>query len=225
MAAVVGCSASGAQTASAYRGAGGVAASEPDAGVAGNSGASASGGASGSGGTIGAVVSGGSGAVDAGRPFDPSATFDWPEAVEAGTCQAGTYSGSYDCTVDYSGIIFPIAGKVSFMLTPSANGEFLEIKDGKLFADVQGGVTLNADLAGRLDCLTNKFDATIQNGTYTVTFLGVPINNQPFAGDLSGVLDRLTSTLSGQWHLVSVTPLPGGAMPSCVGPWNVVLQP
>lgn len=216
-----GCSNGEAANTSSYGGAGGATSDVPDTGVSG------SGSGSGGGGVGGVFGSGGTGAIvpDAGRPYDPDAGFDWPEAVDAGKCQAGTYNGTYDCTVDYGGIIFPINGQVSFVLTPSANGEFLEIKDGKLVADVVSPqVTLNGDLVGKLECLTNRFDATIQNGTYTFSFLGLPVPN-PFNGNLSGVLDRLTATMTGQWYLASGAPTLGGPAPSCNGPWRVTLQP
>jgi hypothetical protein len=208
------CSAGSAGPAASYGGAAGEPSGAPDTGVSG-SGPIGAGGASGAGGGV---------KPDAGRPYDPDAGFDWPEAVDAGKCQAGTYSGSYDCTVDFNGIVFPITGQVSFELSPSANGEFLEIKDGKLVADVQGQVSLAGDLVGKLECLTNRFQATIKNGTYTFSFLGLPVPN-PFGGDLSGTLDRLTSTMTGQWNLASQAPVLGGQPPKCSGPWRVTLQP
>jgi hypothetical protein len=71
--------------------------------------------------------------------------------------------------------------------------------------------------------LTNKFAGTIQNGSYTFSFLGLPLPN-PFDGNLDGALDRLTSTMTGQWQLASQAPL-GVAAPKCSGPWRVTLQP
>jgi hypothetical protein len=206
----------------AYGGAGGATSGPPDTGVSGTG--SGGGGSGGAGGVLGAGGSGGAVAPDAGRPYDPDAGFDWPEAVDAGKCQAGTYSGTYECSVDYGGFIFPITGKVNFVLTPSASGEFLEIKDGKLNADVvEFQVTMTGDIVGKLECLTNQFAATIQNGSYTFSFLGLPLPN-PFDGNLDGVLDRLTSTMTGQWQLASQAPL-GVAAPKCSGPWRVTLQP
>jgi hypothetical protein len=217
-----GCSAGEATNRSGYGGAGGATSGPPDAGFSGT-GAGGSG-PGGAGGGLGAGGNGGTVTRDAARPYDPDAGFDWPEAVDAGKCQAGTYSGTYECTVNYGGITFPITGQVSFALQPSASGEFLEIKDGKLNAAVtEFQVTMTGDLVGKLDCLTNQFAATIQNGSYTFSFLGLPLPN-PFDGDLSGVLDRLTSTMTGQWSLMSRAPL-GVAAPGCAGPWRVTLQP
>jgi hypothetical protein len=214
---LAGCSAGEATPQSAYGGTGGASSEPLDAGFsgtgAGGSGAGGAGGASGAGGTV---------TPDAGRPYDPDAGFDWPEAVDAGKCRAGTYSGTYECMVDYGGAMIPITGQVSFALEPSTNGEFLEIKDGKLVANVvEFGVTMTGDIVGKLECLTNQFSATIQNGSYAFNLLPLP---NPFEGNLSGVLDRLTSTMTGQWHLMGTAPL-GFAAPQCAGPWRVTLQP
>jgi hypothetical protein len=81
---------------------------------------------------------------------------------------------------------------------------------------VEYGVTMTGDLAGKLECLTNQFAAQIQNGSYTFNLFPLP---NPFAGDLSGTLDSLTSTMSGQWNLMGQAP-PGFTGPSCTGPWR-----
>jgi hypothetical protein len=220
-----GCSADGEAFPPTYSGAGGGTSSPPDAGGSGygGSGPGGAGGAVGASGSAGAGGSAGTGTPDAGRPYDPDAGFNWPEAVgDGGKCQAGTYSGSYECQVTYNGFMFPITGQVSFKLEPSASGEFLEIKDGKLNASVvEFGVTMTGDLVGKLECLTNGFTAQIQNGNYTFNIFPLP---NPFLGDLSGTLDRLTSTMTGQWNLVGQAP-PGFVGPACTGPWRVTLQP
>jgi hypothetical protein len=150
LALAAGCSSGETTSWSSYGGATGL----PDAGVsgAGGSAAGGSGGALGASGSAGAGGSAGTGIPDAGRPYDPDAGFDWPEAVDAGKCQAGTYSGTYECQVNAAGFMFPVTGQVSFKLEPSASGEFLEIKDGKLNADVvEFGVTMTGDLVGKLE--------------------------------------------------------------------------
>jgi hypothetical protein len=219
-----GCSGGGGTAASSYGGASGATSGPSDSGVSGygGSGPGGAGGALGASGSAGAGGSAGSGVPDAARPYDPDAGFDWPEAVDGGKCQAGTYSGTYECQVTAGGFMFPITGQVSFKLEPSASGEFLEIKDGKLNASVvEFGVTMTGDLVGKLECLTNKFTAAIQNGNYTFNLFPLP---NPFLGDLSGSLDRLTSTMTGQWNLMGQAP-PGFTGPACTGPWRVTLQP
>ena len=210
---VAACSAGGEGSPPSY-GSGGATSGSPHAGVSGTGGS----GPGGAGGAVGAGASAGTGTPDAGRSYDPDAGFDWPEAVDGGKCQAGTYSGTYECQVNSGGLMFPITGQVSFKLEPSASGEFLEIKDGKLNASVvEFGVTMTGDLVGKLECLTNQFTATIQNGNYTFNLFPLP---NPFSGDLTGTLDRLTSTMSGQWKLMGQSP-----PSSCTGPWRVTLQP
>jgi hypothetical protein len=221
LAIAVGCSSSGATNQSGYGGAGGATSEPPDAGFSGT-GAGGSG-LGGAGGVLGgAGGSGGTVPPDAPPPYDPDAGFIWPEAEDAGKCQAGTYSGTYECQVVYGAQTFPITGQVSFALQPSASGEFLEIKDGKLNANVvEFGVTMTGDLVGKLECLTNQFSATIQNGNYTFALFPLP---NPFDGTLAGALDRLTATMTGQWFLMGQAPV-GFAAPACSGPWRVTRQP
>ena len=80
---------------------------------------------------------------------------------------------------------------------------------------------MTGDLAGKLECLTNQFMATIQNGNYTFDLFPLP---NPFLGDLSGTLDRLTSTMAGQWNLMAQAAPPAMGI-GCTGPWRVTLQP
>jgi hypothetical protein len=215
---IAGCSGGEETSRSSYGGAGGATSDPADTGVSGSGGS----GQSAAGGALGEAGSAGTGTPDAGRPYDPDAGFDWPEAVDGGKCQAGTYSGTYECQVNAGGFMFPVTGQVSFKLEPSASGEFLEIEDGKLNANVvEFGVTMTGDLAGKLECLTNRFTAQIQNGNYTINIFPLP---NPFLGDLTGTLDRLTSTMSGQWNLMAQAP-PGFMGPGCTGPWRVTLQP
>jgi hypothetical protein len=61
----------------------------------------------------------------------------------------------------------------------------------------------------------------IYQPSYTINLFPLP---NPFLGDLSGALDRLTSTMSGQWNLMAQAP-PALMGPACTGPWRVTLQP
>lgn len=148
----------------------------------------------------------------------------------AGKCLPGTYTGTFSCTVDMGfGIKTEYTGPVSFVLTSSPSGEFLEISNGTL-GGTGNGIPFMADLNGKLDCTTNEFSATTANGTYIIL-----IFSGQFSGSLDGRLDRLTQTLAGMWTLV---PLLGGtatggasgaggaaAQPfTCPGTWSVVRQ-
>jgi hypothetical protein len=150
--------------------------------------------------------------------IDPDIAFDWPEAVEqAGPCEPGTYSGTFECDMPVQGATIEFTGPVEFTLEPSANGEFLEIRDGHLTAAIiNGTIPMQGDLEGRLDCSTNGFTATIIDGTYTVfIFMG------PFEGSMTGTLDRSTNTLSGIWSLNDAN----NPMTGCTGPWTAVKEP
>lgn len=203
-------------------------------GSAGGSGPGGSGGAALPTGTAGAGgapdqaggATGGSGPVsvsnvDASVPYDPSVQFDWPETMaQAGSCEPGTYTGQFTCELSFIPGLPPtqVTGPVTFTLQPSANGEFLEIKNGRLDATANGTIAFGCDLVGKLDCATRTFTASAQNGTYgTAPFGGT------FFGDMSGVLDGVTHTLSGQWALTAGTMAMPQAAP-CKGPWSAVKQ-
>jgi hypothetical protein len=170
-----------------------------------------------------------------GYPYDPSVTFDWPATMPmAGKCQAGTYSGQFSCDVD-EGFFGKVTytGPVSFTLTASPTGEFLEITNGML-QGTGNGIPFMGDLVGKLDCNTNAFTARTSNGTATILFFPTPIG-----GNLDGHLDRLTQTLAGTWTLgpdygaggsagaagASGAAGAGAAMAfGCTGTWSVVRQ-
>ena len=193
------------------------------AGAGGNLGAG--GGSAGAGGDPGAggvAPSGGGGIASGvgGSVYDPNVTFDWPQTTPpAGSCEAGTYQGTFTCDVT----LFPglppgqVAGPLTFALTPSANGEFLEINNGRMDANAVG-TPFGADLSGKLDCSTRTFHADTLIGSYgTAPFLG------QFFGSLDGTLNGLTNTLSGTWHLAGGTmAMPTGI--SCQGTWSSVRQ-
>jgi hypothetical protein len=217
---------SGGGGASTPFGAGGVAPAGSGGSAAGAGGAAAAatggdpgagtGGVSGAAGTL--VVS----AVDASVAYDPSVKFDWPESdAAAGKCEPGKYVGQFTCSLEFIPGFPPgqVTGPVTFTLEPSANGEFLEIKNGRLDATANGTYPFGCDLVGTLDCSTFSFQATAQNGTY-----GTPPFGGTFFGDMSGSLDPLTSTLSGNWALTAGTMAAPQANP-CKGPWTAVRQP
>lgn len=115
--------------------------------------------------TGGAAPAGGTG----GLPGSRAGTFDWPEATQPeGSCEAGIYEGTFTCDVTFLPGFppSPITGPLKFELTPSANGEFLEIADGRMDAVAVGSVPFGSELNGKLDCSTRGFHADTVNGTY-----------------------------------------------------------
>ena len=156
-----------------------------------------------------------------GLPVDRTGAFDWPEATPSeGACEAGVYEGTFTCDVTFFPGLPPgqITGPLKFALTPSANGEFLEIKDGRMDAVAVDSVPFGSELSGKLDCNTKGFHADTVNGTYgTAPFLG------QFFGSLDGTLNSVTNTLSGTWTLTSGTKeMP--QLTSCTGTWTSVKQ-
>jgi hypothetical protein len=183
--------------------------------------------ARGAGGTLTPIMTSGT----AGYPYDPGVTFDWPSTMPmAGKCQPGTYSGQFSCDVD-EGLFGKVnfTGPVSFTLTASPAGEFLEITNGMLVGN-GNGIPFMGDLVGKLDCNTNAFTATTSNGTATILIFPTPVG-----GTLEGHLDRLTQTLAGTWTLGPDSSAfgSGGAAGAggaaavafgCTGTWSVVRQ-
>jgi hypothetical protein len=160
-------------------------------------------------------------------PPDPKITFDWMETPPGGQgtddCKAGTYTGSFTCTYQLDpndpSTAMDISGPVVFTLTKSQNGEFLEISNGTLHGLAADVFDFTSELSGMLDCSTNAFDASAQNGMYGFGDVNaLPVGT--FTGMLSGMLDPASATLMGTWSLtaseVGIT---------CTGPWTAMFTP
>jgi hypothetical protein len=79
------------------------------------------------------------------------------------------------------------------------------------------GFLFAGDIAGSLDCRTNDFHATIQNGLFASEVAPVPF---AFEGQIDGTLDQAARSMAGSWSFTS--PDFGG---SCIGTWGAELQP
>jgi len=140
--------------------------------------------------------------------------FDWQEtSAAAGPCQAGEYVGTFECQFE-SMPVMPM-GPVTMRLEASADGEFLEVRDGIIDAQTMGPM-LHADLEGQLDCTNRRFEARMLNGMAAI-IPGLPFNT--FEGTLSGDYEPTTATITGEWHIVTSQ----GWM--CPGTWSVALTP
>ena len=148
----------------------------------------------------------------------------------AGKCRPGTYQGQFTCDVATLLGKLTFSGPVSFTLAASPSGEFLEISNGTLQANANGGIPIMADLSGKLDCSTNELHASTMNGMATILIFA-----QTFFGVLDGHLDRLTETLTGTWTLTPELGAPGsggasgaggaaGLTYGCMGTWSVARQ-
>jgi hypothetical protein len=163
----------------------------------------------------------------AGYPYDTSIHFDWPQTTPmAGQCRPGTYSGTFQCSLG-NALAPSFSGPVTFTLSESPSGEFLEISNGTLQLMANGAITSMSDLTGRLDCNTNEFHANVENGMTNILFFS------KFVGRLDGRLDRLTETLTGTWTLAAdLGNFPNGTVPDsgttplfgCTGTWSVTRQ-
>jgi hypothetical protein len=206
--------------------------SSGSAGLGGSGGSSATGGSGGGGGSGGVGGSGGmagvAGTNSGGRggtspPLrDASAdiTFDWPEGTTGkNPCKAGVYQGNFSCTYspgDAGVGLFPVSGPISLKMVQSQNGEFLEVREGLLDGTANLFFTFRADISGKLDCKTQRFEGKLERGTYS----GFLIINGTFQGPLSSDYDRIASQFSnGAWSLV-VDMGNGG----CNGNWSAAYQ-
>ncbi len=186
-----------------------------------------------------AAVSGGSGATinapiaDSGAPtpkyapragLDKTAEFTWTQSLPGqGTCKAGKYTGTFNCTYipkggSADGGSTDVSGPITMTLQKSMNGEFLEVANGDLNGFAVGIVSFIAQLVGKLDCTTQKFQATALNGAYGLFDAKVlPLGT--LDGTLDGTFDNQALTLSGIWALTEAS---GG---TCTGPWTASYTP
>jgi hypothetical protein len=183
-----------------------------------NGGNGGSSGAGGSGGNAGAGggATGGSGGTTSPPLRDASSdiTFDWPEDAGKNPCKAGVYQGSFQCTYqtgDAGFGSFPVSGPISMKMVQSQQGEFLEVREGLLDGTANLFFTFRADISGRLNCRTSKFDGQLEHGVYS----GFLVVNGTFQGPLSSDYDRAASQFSnGVWTLA--VDMGGG----CNGSWS-----
>jgi hypothetical protein len=183
----------------------------------GNTGGATSGGSGGVGGAAG-TSSGGSGGTSTPpvRDASPDVGFDWPEGdASKNPCKPGVYQGNFACTYspgDAGMGLFPVAGPISLKLVQSQQGEFLEVREGLLDGTANLFFVFRANISGKLDCRTSRFDGKLENGTYS----GFLIINGTFQGPLSSDYDRIASQFSnGVWSL-AVDMGNGG----CNGTWT-----
>ena len=159
-------------------------------------------------------------------PADPKITFDWPESQPNKlSCEPGEYVGKFSClfTLDNEwgqlfGGMAQLEGEVRLTLVRSMSGEFLEIANGQFEALASSVIGARAMLVGKLDCRTQRFEASLMNGLWA---FGDPTNplfpGGMLEGDIMGMYqDR---KLSGEWTLGD--PLQG----DCVGTWMASLNP
>jgi len=155
-------------------------------------------------------------------PADPSITFEWSESQPVGTaCEPGEYTGTFTCTMTLQdelaqllGVMFELNGPMRLTLERSMNGEFLEIKDGQFDAVVEELIGAHASLTGKLDCRTNRFEAQLFDGVWTVGDPAMPLfPGGALEGTLAGTYQD--NALAGTWSISDP------ALGACVGTWDV----
>jgi hypothetical protein len=147
----------------------------------------------------------------------PDIIFGWPETVPGLKCKAGHYHGSFTGTYASSATIIPlpipVAGDIDLTLVQTANGEVLEITNGKLSGLADLIFPFSADLIGKLDCKTSKLDpaTALKNGNYII--LGI---NFAFEGPFLGDYDKVAAAfVNGTWDVKEPNPIYGGT-----GEWS-----
>jgi len=158
----------------------------------------ASGGLSGAGGS----ASGGSGTTGgitgaAPEKLRSDVAFDWPQTLPGGGCDAGVYTGSFECMLGF----FPLQGSMSFILDTSNESGVLEISQGEIVGLDAGGVELmRGNLVGTVRCDTETFDASSVDGRSLPTIPLIPIPAfDAFDATFDGDFDTDTSVISGAW--------------------------
>jgi len=186
-------------------------------------------------GAAGAGAAGGAplaGTPSSGPAADPAANrsavrFDWERTTPTdGSCEAGHYEGTFTGWYGPSIIVvadlkvipvFPIdlpdSPGLAFDLTREGSGEIFSVSNGKMNGNALGAFPFTADIVGKLDCATRKFDARLVNGSY---FIG-PLEYR-FEGPITADYDKQTHTLvNGLWEVMEPDwPGAGGA-----GDWTV----
>lgn len=144
-----------------------------------------------------------------------SVTFDWQETVPgSGSCKAGHYAGVFDGFYNSpvmvaSPVGIPLVGTVEFDLFQIGNGEFFEIRDGKMDGFALGFVPYNCDIKGTIDCggAQPTIEAFLKNGNYFV--VAFPYI---FDGKIVGLYDKANATIgmpeTGQWAVTEPTNYP-----------------
>lgn len=156
-----------------------------------------------------------------------SMRFDWERTVPSGgSCEAGHYEGTFTGWYGPSIIVvsdlkvipvFPVdlpdSPGLAFDLTREGTGEIFSVSNGHMNGNALGAFPISAEIVGKLDCETKKFDAMLVNGSYLIG----PIEYH-FEGPITADYDKQTHTfVNGLWEVTEPeNPSAGGA-----GDWTV----
>lgn len=164
-----------------------------------------------------------------GDPLENRSTvrFDWARTTPSGgSCEAGRYQGTFDGIYGPSIIVvadlkvipvFPVElpdnPGLAFDLNREGSGEIFTVSNGVMSGNALGAFPFTAEVVGKLNCETSKFDAKLVNGSY---FIG-PLEYK-FEGPITADYDKLThSMINGAWMVTEPEyPSAGGS-----GTWTV----
>jgi len=149
-----------------------------------------------------------------------SVTFNWEETVpstaggSSGICKGGHYSGTFDGFYNSpimvaSPVGIPVLGGIEFDLYQIGNGEYFEIRDGKMEGAALGFVPFTCNIVGTIDCGNAQpvLDAFLKNGEYFV--IAYPY---VFDGRIVALYDPATASVgggnSGVWAVTEPTNYP-----------------
>jgi hypothetical protein len=138
--------------------------------------------------------------------LDPDATFVWVETQPGhpGACEAGTYSGSFECTFDEQGGFARMLGSVELTLEPDADTSELIITEARMRGFIDGTLAaFSSSLEGALDCGTARVMATTASSkTFTLpSDWGGHLESMTIDGSLDGAFDAEALSLTGQAEL------------------------
>jgi hypothetical protein len=154
--------------------------------------------------------------ADAGRDAAPDARSIFDAAMNDAPGCTGVYAGDFMCMVDPIVANPPVASMSITMVLRESQTAYVANATAPLSFSY-AGFMFAGDVAGALDCRTNEFHATVQNGLFAAELAPIPF---PFQGQIDGELDQATRNLAGTWSFSSTDF--GG---SCTGTWSAALQP
>ncbi|MDB4973613.1 MAG: hypothetical protein JWN48_1954 [Myxococcaceae bacterium] len=133
-----------------------------------------------------------------------------------GSCTAGRYEGSYDCTYMQQGPFgltsSTVSGAVTFSLTAKASGKDFTVSNGKFSANPAAFQTISGTMEGTLTC-GRPFAGKIVKGTQSGLF---QLGSTPFEATIMAAYDtKLTTFVQGTWSIPD-----DGAMSGCEGSWD-----
>lgn len=171
------------------------------------------------------------GGLDAARGDAATGVPDASTANDAGAdagsrCIPGRYVGAFAGEISaLLGLIrLDITGTISLEIAATANGDQLQIKNGKLMGTDQDGNPLTALVSGTLNCATLKLEnGRITEGAYNRVdpIFGGPPSTTNFSGTATATYNPTQNPPSaqGKWEVKNSDESRGGS-----GSWTATLQ-